>query len=59
MSKGRIVALCMVAILMIILLFNRDSGSVDLIIGDPVKAMKALIYLSFTALGTVIGILLK
>jgi uncharacterized integral membrane protein len=58
MSKGRVVALCMLAVLMIVLLFNKGRVDVNILF-DTIEPLKSLAFLSFTAVGVVIGILLK
>jgi hypothetical protein len=58
MSKRLIYALILIAATMVVLLFNRDPISVNLLV-DHVRPMAALVYLFFVGLGVVIGVLLK
>jgi uncharacterized integral membrane protein len=58
MSKHMLYALLLMGLTVLVLIFNRHSGTVDLIFGD-IKAMSSLIYLAFTSIGVVIGVLLK
>ena len=58
MSKGKIVALCMLGLLVIVLLFNKGTIDINLLF-QQIKPLKSLAFLSFTAIGVIIGILLK
>lgn len=58
MSKKVLYALIIIALLVIVLIFNRGSVTVNLLIGE-VNALKAMTFLTFTGIGVVIGILLK
>ena len=58
MSKGKVVALCILGLLMIVLLFNKGHDSINLLV-MTVDPLKSLAFLSFTAVGVIIGILLK
>ena len=60
MTKGKIGALCMLAVLMVVLLFNmKGRVDVDLLVFGVIHPIKALAFLSFTGIGVIIGILLK
>ncbi|MDA0578047.1 MAG: hypothetical protein O3B24_08110 [Verrucomicrobia bacterium] len=58
MNKRVLWALILIAATMIVLLFNRQSASVDVLFTE-IHAMAALIYLFFIGLGVAIGLLLK
>ena len=58
MTKKLLVALLLIGLTVIILLFNRGSVSVELIV-TSVSGIKSLVFLAFTAIGVVIGVLLK
>ncbi len=58
MTKKLLIALILIGLTVIILLFNRGSVGVDLIV-TSVSGIKSLVFLAFTAIGVVIGILLK
>jgi len=58
MSKRLIWALIIIAVFVVILIFNRHSVKINFIF-DEIRAMASLAYLFFIAVGVVIGILLK
>jgi hypothetical protein len=58
MTKKLLIALILIGLTVIILLFNRGSVGVDLIV-TSVSGIKSLVFLAFTAMGVVIGVLLK
>ena len=58
MSKKMLSALVIIALLVIILVVNRGSTSLDLLVVS-VKGLKSLIFLGFTAVGIAIGVLLS
>ena len=58
MSKKMIVALVLMAIAIIIFIVNRKPAEVDLLV-TTVRSIQSCVYLGFTALGVVIGVLLK
>ncbi len=58
MSKKLLSALILIALTFIVLLFNRGSVDVDLIV-TSFKGFKPLVFFGFTALGVIIGVLLK
>ncbi len=58
MSKRVLYALIIIALLIVVLIVNRGSVTVNLLVGD-VNALKSMAFLTFTAIGVVIGVLLK
>ena len=58
MSKRLIYALVLIGLVVIVLLMNRGKVQVDLIF-TTVSGIKSLVLLAFTAIGVVIGVLLK
>lgn len=58
MNKRMLSALILIAVTVIVLLFNRQRVDVNLLVTD-VRAMAALVYLFFIALGVAISQLLK
>ena len=59
MSRNLMIALILIAITVIVLLFNNSGKiSVDLIV-TSVSAAKAMVLLAFTAAGVIIGLLLR
>ena len=58
MSKHMLYALLLMGLTVLVLIFNRHDVKVELIFGS-VKTMSSLIYLAFTSIGVVIGVLLK
>lgn len=58
MTKNVMIALLLIALSVVVMIFNTDNIRVNLIFG-VVKPAASLVYLCFTALGVTIGILLK
>ncbi|MBU1693531.1 MAG: hypothetical protein KJ726_00420 [Verrucomicrobia bacterium] len=58
MSKKMIAALVLMVIGVIIFIVNRKPVEVDLLV-TTVKSIQSFVFLGFTALGVVIGVLLK
>lgn len=58
MTKKLMWALVLIAIVVVVLIFNRDDVSVNLLIRQ-IKALKALVFLAFVGIGVAIGVLLK
>ena len=58
MTKKLLTALILIGLTVVVLLFNRGSVAVDLIL-TSVSGFKSLVFLGFTAVGVVIGVLLK
>lgn len=59
MSRNLMIALILIAITVIVLLFNNSGTiSVDLVV-TSMSAAKAMVLLAFTAVGVIIGLLLR
>jgi len=58
MSKGLLWALLILVIVILVLIFNRGSVSVNLLVCD-ISAMKSIVFLAFVSVGVVIGVLIK
>lgn len=58
MSRKLIFALLLIAAAVVILIVNRGPAEVDLLV-TKIKSTQSFIYLGFTALGVLIGILLR
>lgn len=58
MSKNTIYALILIALLSIIFVLNRGRVDVNFIV-VKFSVLKSLVFLSFTAMGVLIGVLLK
>lgn len=58
MTKKLLTALILIGLTVIILVFNKGTVSVDLLITQW-SAQKSLVFLVFAAVGVVIGLLLK
>ena len=58
MSKGRIIALIIVMLTIVVLLFNKGNVDVHLVVTHR-DFLKSLTFLSFTTIGVIVGILLK
>jgi hypothetical protein len=58
MSKNVLIALLLLALSVVVMIFNHDRVSVSLLV-TTVKPYASLVYLSFMSLGVVVGILLK
>jgi hypothetical protein len=59
MTKKQLAALILIAISVIILIFNV-GGRVDVnLLYDTVRPMRALVYFAFISVGVAIGVLLK
>ena len=59
MNKKMLYALLLLAVAMLVLIFNARSTETINLVFDKVNAIKSLIYLSFMGVGVVIGLLLK
>jgi hypothetical protein len=57
-SKGLMAALIIMGITVVLLLFNKGSVDVNLILGS-IRALKSLVFLAFLGVGVVIGVLIK
>jgi len=58
MNKKVLYALLIIALLVIVLIFNRGTVNINLLVGD-VSPLKSLAFLAFTGIGVAIGFLLK
>jgi len=58
MTKQVIWALVIIAVVVLVLIFNRGNVDVDLIV-TKISALKSLVFLGFVGIGVAIGILLK
>ena len=58
MSKSRLIALVMIALLAVLFIFNSGTVDVNLLVGK-VEILRSLAFLSFTIVGVAIGIMLK
>lgn len=58
MSRNVMYALLVIAVSVVVLVINRSSVTVDLIVYE-LKTIESFAYLMFIALGVFIGILLK
>lgn len=58
MTKKLLVALILIGLTVLVLVFNRDSVSLNLLVSN-ISAQKSLVFLGFTAVGVIIGVLLK
>lgn len=58
MSKKLLYALVVIALSVIVLIFNRGSVSVNLLFAE-ISALKSVVFLVFIGIGVAIGVLLK
>ena len=58
MNKKMSYALVLLALSVLVLLFNTGKGEINLIF-DTFRIMKALVFMSFMGVGVAIGLLLK
>lgn len=58
MNKKMVFALVLIVLVVIVLLVTKGNTSVNLIFTE-INAAKSMILLGFTAIGTIIGLLLK
>lgn len=58
MTKKLIIALILIGLSVIVLVMNRGTVDVNLIV-TSVSGVKSLVFFAFTAIGVVIGVLLK
>ena len=58
MSKRMLWALLLIGLTVVVLLFNTDTITLDLLV-TKIRTSAALIYLGFTAAGVAIGLLLR
>jgi len=58
MNRNLVIALVLIALLVILFIFNRGQVEVDLLV-TRFEAMKSVVFLCFVGVGVIIGILLK
>ncbi len=59
MSRNLLIALILIALTVLVLLFNNTGNvSVNLLV-TSVRATSALVFLGFTAVGVIIGLMLR
>jgi uncharacterized integral membrane protein len=58
MNRNTIYALVIIALLMVVFIFNKGSVDVNLV-AVRFSALKSLVFLGFTAVGVLVGVLLK
>jgi uncharacterized integral membrane protein len=58
MNRNLVIALVLIALLVILFIFNRGQVEVDLLV-TRYEAMKSVVFLCFVGAGVIIGILLK
>ena len=58
MNKKMTYAMVLLALSVLVLLFNTGKGEVNLVF-DTFRIMKALVYMAFMGVGLLIGLLLK
>jgi hypothetical protein len=58
MTKKLLIALILIGLSVIVLVMNRGTVDVNLIV-TSVNGIKSIVFLAFTAIGVVIGVLLK
>ena len=58
MTRKLMWALIIIAVVVLVLIFNKGDVDVNLIV-TSISALKALVFLSFVIVGVAIGILLK
>jgi len=60
MNKRLVWALVILAVAVLVLIFNRGSVSVDLpLVRSSISGMKSIVFLVFMGIGVAIGLLLK
>ena len=58
MKKSLLWAMLILVVSVLILIFNRGSVSVNLLVCD-ISAMKSIVFLAFISVGVAIGVLIK
>lgn len=58
MNKGVLWAMLILVVAILILIFNKGSVSVNLLVCD-ISAMKSIVFLGFISVGVAIGLLIK
>lgn len=59
MTKQILYALILIGLVIIVLLFNSNDTTTVNLIFDKVRFMSSLVFLVFTAIGVVVGVLIK
>mgnify|MGYP006278357867 CR=1 FL=1 len=59
MTKQILYALILIGLVIIVLLFNSNDTTTVNLIFDKVRFMSSLVFLAFTAIGVVVGVLIK
>jgi hypothetical protein len=60
MSKRLVWALVLLAVAVVVIVFNRGSTSVDLpLTSHSLDGLKAVVFLAFLGIGVAVGLLLK
>lgn len=58
MSRNVLIALLLIALSVMVMIFNHDRVDLDLLVAT-IKPYASMVYLSFLSTGVIIGILLK
>lgn len=58
MSRNVLVALLLMALSVMVMIFNHDRIAISLLVAT-IKPYASMVYLSFLSIGVIIGILLK
>ena len=58
MNRNVLIALILIALATVVMIFSSERVVVDLVF-TKIRPIGSLVYLAFTALGVVIGVLLK
>jgi hypothetical protein len=58
MKKGLLIALIILALTVVVLLFQKGNVEINLLVAQP-DYLKSLVFLAFTAIGVAIGVLVK
>ena len=58
MQRNLVIALVLIAFLVLLFIFNRGTVEVHLLVTE-VKTLKTLVFLAFSAVGVIVGVLLK
>ena len=58
MSRRQVFALLIIALLVVVLIFNRGTVDVNMLF-TKIRGLKSLVFLGFISLGVIIGALLR
>ena len=58
MNKGLLWAMVILVLSVLVLIFNKGSVSVNLLVCD-ISALKSIVFLAFISVGVAIGVLIK